>query len=72
MYSRMTSTEQQAAIDDALIDAATNPKTLVTEGLTITRQNIADIVAADRHLAKKRVAGLGIRIGRFTPANPGL
>jgi hypothetical protein len=68
----MTSTEQQAAIDDALMDAATNPKSLTTEGLTVVRQNIADIVAADKHLAKKRVSGLGIRIGRITPACPGL
>jgi len=68
----MTSTEQQAAIDESLLDAATNPKTMVTEGLTITRQSIGEIIQADRHLAKRRVSGLGIRVGYATPTRAGL
>jgi hypothetical protein len=68
----MTSTEQEAAIETALVDAATNPKTIQTEGLTVTRQSIDEIIKADRHLAKKRVAGLGIRMGRITPGCPSL
>lgn len=70
----MTSTEQQAAIDAALIDVATNEKssTFSGESVSVTRQSISEIIAADRHMARKRVVGLGIRVGYARPTRAGL
>jgi hypothetical protein len=68
----MTSTEQQTAIDAAIIDSATNPKTIVTEGLTVTRQSIDEIIKADKHLAKRNVAGFGLRCGKAGTAGGAL
>lgn len=64
----------QESIDSALIDAATNEKssTFSGESVSVTRQSVSEIILADRHYARKHVAGLGIRRGKFTPANPGL
>jgi hypothetical protein len=70
----MTSTEQQAAIDAALLDVATNEKssTFSGESVSVTRQSVAEIIAADRHMARKNFKGLGIRCGRMTTTGASL
>ncbi len=46
---------------------AAGPKEVVQDGTSVTQHNLPDQIAADRYLAEKRKAGLGISFRKIVP-----
>jgi hypothetical protein len=64
------SEEAETTLDDRIEELAGKARSTTVLGVTVSEQSIQDVIAADKHLARKAATSsvyMGIRMGRFIP-----
>jgi len=62
--------ETETTLDARIEELAGKARSTSVDGVSVSEQSITDVIAADKHLARKaasRSSSMGIRMGRFIP-----
>jgi hypothetical protein len=65
----MPETEDKT-LDERIEELAQSPRSSTVDGVSVSEQSIQDVIAADKHLARKDASksrSMGVRFGRFVP-----